>query len=669
MQKQTQISNQTDRKGVGSMSRICFYLAVLILSHTQVQAAQSKTAATTSHRLIEALITEARQQKNAILSVEYAERAVNLADSLGLHEWKADALTQSGIAWKNWGDQLKSISRLEEAIALFHRLGLDDKRYRAKSELGETYRATRSYTLATARLNEALHYFKKHPDSIVLARLHNRLAATSFEMLFTHPAYLQIDTSKYQDKAAFGRALAKLPEVNIHFQHTLKHLDSSNAIANAQGMKDIIFSNKNIEAGILNIARDPVSALALYDEMIDAMLASGIDEELALVYINKARVLGSYRMNLPEKAIALSLKALKIAKALEINIYVFLAYEVLHDNYYALGDYQKAYECLIAIREIFEQFNYEKMQVLIETTALENRISQRELELQNRWTQIRLMVASIIVVVLLFSAFLFILAGKNRKQRLLLAKLNHQNQIITGQNQELSLTNSEKDKLFSIIAHDLKGPFQSILGFTELFRDEGVRMEPEEIRHISGLLHHSASRTAQLLDDLLNWARLKQGRITFSPEPMLVGQMLDFAGDLMREKAQQKNIQIVSELPENLSLKADKEMLKTILRNLLSNALKFSHPGSKVVISALSENAYVKVSVSDSGIGIPAGKIENLFSIGNEHIMPGTANEKGTGLGLVLCREFVEKHGGRIWVYSVEGKGSTFTFTIPSNAH
>lgn len=649
------------------MTRIWFYLAVLILSHTHVQGAQSKTAATTNHALIEALIVQSKQQKNASQSVEYAERAVYLADSLGLNEWKADALTQSGIAWKNWGDQLKSISRLEEAIALFRQLGLENKHYRATKELGETYRATRSYALSMARLKEALRYFINHPDSIMLARLHNRLAATSFEILFTHPAYLQMDTSKYQDKAAFGRALAKSPEVNIHFQHTIKHLDSSNAIAEDLGLKDILFSNMNIEAGILNLARDPVSALAMYDEMIDAMLSSGVDGDLALAYINKARVLGSYRMNRPEKAIALCLKALEMAKAQEINVYIFLAYEVLHDNYYAIRDYQKAYECLIAIREIFEQFNYEKMQVLIETQTLEYKISQRELELQSRRVQIRLMVASIIVIVLLFSVFLFILAGKNRKQRSLLTQLNQQNQIITGQNQELSLTNSEKDKLFSIIAHDLKGPFQSILGFTELFRDEGVRMEPEEIRKISGLLHYSASRTAQLLDDLLNWARLQQGRIAFSPEPMLVGQMLDFIGELMQEKAQQKNIQIVSKLPENLSLKADKEMLKTILRNLLSNALKFSHPGGKVVISAMSENGYVKVSVSDSGIGVPADKIENLFSIGNEHIMPGTANEKGTGLGLVLCREFVEKHGGRIWVNSVEGKGSTFTFTIPLN--
>lgn len=649
------------------MTRIWFYLAVLILSHTHVQGAQSKTAATTNHALIEALIVQSKQQKNASQSVEYAERAVYLADSLGLNEWKADALTQSGIAWKNWGDQLKSISRLEEAIALFRQLGLENKHYRATKELGETYRATRSYALSMARLKEALRYFINHPDSIMLARLHNRLAATSFEILFTHPAYLQMDTSKYQDKAAFGRALAKSPEVNIHFQHTIKHLDSSNAIAEDLGLKDILFSNMNIEAGILNLARDPVSALAMYDEMIDAMLSSGVDGDLALAYINKARVLGSYRMNRPEKAIALCLKALEMAKAQEINVYIFLAYEVLHDNYYAIRDYQKAYECLIAIREIFEQFNYEKMQVLIETQTLEYKISQRELELQSRRVQIRLMVASIIVIVLLFSVFLFILAGKNRKQRSLLTQLNQQNQIITGQNQELSLTNSEKDKLFSIIAHDLKGPFQSILGFTELFRDEGVRMEPEEIRKISGLLHYSASRTAQLLDDLLNWARLQQGRIAFSPEPMLVGQMLDFIGELMQEKAQQKNIQIVSKLPENLSLKADKEMLKTILRNLLSNALKFSHPGGKVVISAMSENGYVKVSVSDSGIGVPADKIENLFSIGNEHIMPGTANEKGTGLGLVLCREFVEKHGGRIWVNSVEGEGSTFTFTIPLN--
>ncbi len=639
----------------------CAGTLLMLFAHT----AKTETKTTINQSAIEALIARSKQQTNAGRMVEYAEQAINIADSLGLDEPKADAMHQSGIAWKVWGDQLKSIERLTEAMELFRALGLEEKLYSVKTDLGETYRAARSYDMAMDELNEALSFFTEQVDSIMLATTYNRMAAISLERLFTHPDYVRLDESGFQGKEMFLENLAQYPEPVTLYTSTKKYLGSSNKMADALGLTGISLSNMNIEASLLKTIHDPEGALALYNELIDRTIETGVTDDLPLAYINKARIMGSHQMGSPEESIALALTALDMAKDQEINIYIFMAYEVLQEQYFALGNYRKAYESLIANRGIFEQFNYENLQLISTTYMLENQIVQRELELQGRRNQIAMMVASIIFILVFFAAFVFILAAKNRKQRFLLTELQKRNQIITDQNELLALSNAEKDKLFSIIAHDLKAPFQSILGFSEILKDEGDTLNKEEAKTLSGLLHTSTSRTWQLLDDLLSWARLQQDRINFAPENIPVAQIVHFISDLLHDAATKKNIKITSQLHEDLVMKADKEMLKTILRNLVSNAIKFSYPGTEVIVSASASNGNIIISVSDSGIGIPKDKIKDLFSVGNEHIMPGTAKEKGTGLGLVLCREFVEKHSGQIRVESNEGKGSVFSFTLP----
>lgn len=233
-------------------------------------------------------------------------------------------------------------------------------------------------------------------------------------------------------------------------------------------------------------------------------------------------------------------------------------------------------------------------------------------------------------------------------------------------NQRLQNLNLEKDKFFSIIAHDLKSPFNAILGFSEMLVDQVKLKDYEGVDEYANLILQSSQRTFDLLLNLLEWSRAQTGRIEYSPEHFDLCDFVEELTPLFDNVAAQKSILIKRKLPQNMLINADKKMMSTIMRNLVSNAIKFTHQGGEICISARLEQKVILISVGDNGVGIPKRRIEKLFRIDQNNSTPGTANEQGTGLGLILCKEFVEKHGGSIWVESVEGQGSEFCFTLPN---
>ncbi len=225
--------------------------------------------------------------------------------------------------------------------------------------------------------------------------------------------------------------------------------------------------------------------------------------------------------------------------------------------------------------------------------------------------------------------------------------------------------NATKDKFFSIIAHDLKSPFNSIIGFTNLLAEQIDEKDYEGIDKYVNIIQHSAENAMDLLLNLLEWARTQTGRTEFNPEYLDSVTLINEAVELLNDPAQQKSITIIKEIPHDAPVFADRYMISTVLRNLISNAIKFTHPGGQIVISARQEAQEIQIAVSDNGVGISEASKNNLFLIEESYSTLGTLNEKGTGLGLILCKEFVEKHLGEIRVESEEGKGSQFLFTIP----
>ena len=223
--------------------------------------------------------------------------------------------------------------------------------------------------------------------------------------------------------------------------------------------------------------------------------------------------------------------------------------------------------------------------------------------------------------------------------------------------------NTTKDKLFSIIAHDLRTPFDNIIGLTELILENAIDFEESE-KYIK-ILNSSAKNTLILLDNLLNWAKSQTGQLNYIPKKIFISNVILEIIALNRLHAETKKISIVYSSSTEIEVYADENMLRTVLRNLISNAIKFTNIGGKIHIYATLKQEHVEISIADNGIGINKEKSKMLFEIISNTTTVGTANENGSGLGLVLCKEFVNKNGGEIWVESEEGKGSDFKFTLP----
>lgn len=238
---------------------------------------------------------------------------------------------------------------------------------------------------------------------------------------------------------------------------------------------------------------------------------------------------------------------------------------------------------------------------------------------------------------------------------------------IERQNEALTESNATKDKFFSIIAHDLKNPFNSIIGFSNILVEKTKEKEEPELEKISKIILHSSERAMDLLNNLLVWGQTQTGKLNYKPEYFEIAALVKDTLQLLSSVAEHKSIVIENKVRSDAKVYADREMINAIIRNLLSNALKFTEKGGKITIS-ISETTKHRciVHISDEGVGIPPKQIEKIFMVAENHSTPGTEKETGTGLGLILCKEFVELNKGEIWVESTVGKGSTFSFSIPT---
>ncbi|MGE5352539.1 MAG: PAS domain S-box protein [Acidobacteriota bacterium] len=244
--------------------------------------------------------------------------------------------------------------------------------------------------------------------------------------------------------------------------------------------------------------------------------------------------------------------------------------------------------------------------------------------------------------------------------------LEHNAREMNELNEKLRELNASKDKFFSIVAHDLRSPFSALLGFSEFMYNHIEELTADEIKDFSFRIYKSLNTLLKLIENLLQWARIHTGKIEFAPGQFNLNELIDEILNIYNMNAVRKNIKILCSLNQAYHVFADKDMIDSVLRNLLSNAIKFTASGGEIRISVKKASPYVEVSVSDTGIGIEKEDIERMFRIDETMTREGTENEKGTGLGLVLCREFVEMNGGAISVESEIGKGSTFRFTVPA---
>jgi PAS domain S-box-containing protein len=260
------------------------------------------------------------------------------------------------------------------------------------------------------------------------------------------------------------------------------------------------------------------------------------------------------------------------------------------------------------------------------------------------------------------------MAYQNLQQARFIAERDQSEEALRQNEVLLKELIATKDRFFSIIAHDLRSPFNSILGFSDLLQSKLTEHDLEKATEYCGIIQKSASNTMELLDNLLDWARSQSSKLDFNPVNLDLNNLVHTTVNLFSESAKQKKIRLLMDTPSRAMVTADKSMLGTVLRNLTSNALKFTMPGGAISISVKKNNRSWQVSVSDNGVGMSADELNKLFRIDEVFTTKGTQGEHGTGLGLILCKEFVSKHGGDLWAESEPEKGSTFYFSIPIQA-
>jgi len=243
---------------------------------------------------------------------------------------------------------------------------------------------------------------------------------------------------------------------------------------------------------------------------------------------------------------------------------------------------------------------------------------------------------------------------------------SHTLELLRKNEENLEKINAEKDKFFSIIAHDLRSPFSGFLGLTQIMAEDLQSLTMAEIQDISLSMKNSAVNLFRLLENLLEWARMRQGLIPFNPQMISLLPLIDESVSMIYESARGKQIEIIYDIPTCSLVFADRNILQTVIRNLVSNAVKFTPKGGRInILTKITGDQGVEISIKDSGIGMNSTMVDNLFRLDIQTNRLGTEGEPSTGLGLMLCKEFVEKHAGRIWVKSQEGKGSVFYFTLP----
>jgi two-component system, sensor histidine kinase and response regulator len=373
-------------------------------------------------------------------------------------------------------------------------------------------------------------------------------------------------------------------------------------------------------------------------------------------------------------------------------------YTDLSDTYFKLKDYNQAFFYLRlhsttqdSLYRIQKETQFKEIEARYESQEKERQIEllRKEKEIDNLKEQAqvqhfqlrerRLLNTSLVIGLILAVLWVGFIYQRYHERRKTSQLLQNQNQTIQLQNEELQVTNEKlkeseqyllqlnatKDKFFSIISHDLKSPLNSLTGFLQILDMQVDAFSPDELREFAKGMNKSVKSLLELLDNLLLWSRTQTHTIEFAPEVLKLHDVVEGNINLLQAVAQNKQIDLKVGVDPDTEVYADRNMLNSVLRNLISNAIKFTSRGGHIEIEAQPVNGEVKVSVRDNGIGMNEKNLSQLFRLDTYHTTLGTANEKGNGLGLILCKEFVEKNGGTIGVESEEGKGTTFHFTIP----
>ncbi len=594
-------------------------------------------------------ISELYWQRSYDTSLLMASHALNVAEELESRELMATPLNMMGIAFYLIGDFASAMDYYFRALALNEELKDSSSIAILYNNIGAVYIDLKDYQNALAYLKNA-------------REIYNILGNT--EYMFSN---LNNIGTAYIDLEQFDTAYQYLTDAYDFALETQNRTDASIALNN--------LGEVTLTMGLYDKSGEFYSsALEISKSLDDKAMMATLFGNLGHLHLEKAEYETAFNYFMEGLAYAETVNSLTDKR--EIYKYLAQYHETMEDEGQAL-QYYKLYnnirdsilseEDRMSIKEMEISSNARKLHQEIQLLRMENEI--------NSLKQTRLK-----ILIFLFGAsallgiFVFVIYfQKNRFKRETNRLLEEKNQQLEKTNKKLKDSethlmelNATKDKFFSIISHDLRNPLNALLGLSELISGESSDCTLDEIRKYSKIINEAAKNIHLLVENLLEWSRSQSGNIEFDPKVNEIHPILKETVDMFGIQAKQKNIKIDVSVPERTVAYTDKHLLSAILRNLINNAVKFTHKGGKINILSEISGKELILSVKDSGVGMTEEQATRLFYPNSTvTTMPGTTAERGTGLGLILCKEFTEMHGGKIWVESKPGKGSTFSFTLP----
>jgi signal transduction histidine kinase len=581
--------------------------------------------------------------------LKYAHTALELSSKLDYIPGKAESYKNIGLNYWRMGSYDIAIENDLKALALFEEINDIQGIATTNNNIGLIYLARSRFSKAIDFLLASIKYSSRINDQIGISRSMLNIAIVYSEQkeytkaLDYHFKSLKICIPQ-KDSILIGTNYCFLGRTYIN----LKQFDSA-------------YKNLTLGLDIFNKIN------SMYD-------IAATNNQIALYY-NKTQ---NFKKSLEYSNIGYKLGLKNQNKYLQME-----ALGLISESYYGLKQFENAYQYNLKYRNLQDSMTNEDNIRNIAQKEVEyvydKKLKTLEINQKNElykksfllYSSIILSIFLVIVVLIIY----FLYKGKTNANILLSIKnkeIENQKNELNSLNLELQKSNSAKDKFFSIIAHDLKSPFSGFIGISQVLAEELDQLSIKEIQEYAVLLKNSAVDLYKLLENLLEWSRIQQGLIGFNPEMSNIHSIVNSIIDFQKSNAANKNINIINTIPSKLDLICDANMINTVFRNIISNSLKFTENGGFIKIGIIVEaqemqpsSDYITFYVKDTGIGIPATFIPLLFKVGEKTSRVGTNGESSTGLGLILCKEYIQKHKGKIWVESEEGKGSTFYFTLP----
>lgn len=674
---------------------------MLLLSSTITSIAQSKREIDSLERVISQGIPDTARI-NALISlsdlyafkdftksIQYSTSAIELAEKTKNHKLKVRAAQRLGVNYYYKGDYTNALKY--ESVALQGAISGKDSIAIALSHnnIGNFYYELGEYDEAYYFLTYAYKILKRSAQTekdstITNISLHN-LGRVFKELGQYQIALKHLKTSRnisklIEDEEGEPYSLHEIGDVKLRMEEydsALHYLNLSVTEANkllaAGGLTTLRQDQSKTFSKIAKAylgKKDYNKALAYYDSTFNLHVQASNQFGIAEVELGRATVY--QQQGKTDEAMAYTTKALGLAKEIKARVIEISCYKLLTTLWEAKGDDKKALSYFKQFHALEDSLYSNEIQQKIlrdqigfETEMLDNRIAVLTLQEEDRISQLKKseFISNILVVVVALSAILLVTvyrSGQRRKQINLLL-LQHQEEM-QKRSEELEQLNEVKDKFFSIISHDLRSPINALAGLMDLL-DKGA-ITPEELPVAVKELKSRFNHTRALMNNLLDWTVLQMDKMHLQasnvPLKKIVDENIELLGSI-----QNKHVNMVNRVPETTIGYADSNTINLVIRNLITNAIKFTNDGGEIVVAAEEKGKEIVMSVKDNGIGMTADIQKKLFDKVNPYSTRGTANEKGTGLGLILCKEFVEKNGGRIWVEGNVDKGSTFWFTLP----